>query len=299
MTDEQVFGDDEPSNQKKAGPKIFGVIPAAFAMPIVVVLLLLTLFLSWYGTWFGRSISNEKLAAYLHDKEKPRNVQHAVAQIGERIIKGDKSVLEWYPALIETSKHPSPEVRLTAAWAMGQDNSYPEFRSALLGLLEDSHPGVRHNAALSLVRFNDATGRPELVRMLSPYTLRAETGGTIELIIEEEGVAVAGGSPLARITDSGGNASIIHAPEDGRVERVMASDDAVVEAGAELMVLLPSTNQVWESLRALYLIGQPEDAPHILRYTRPGPGVPEHVQKQAAATLEAIRARSENAANGM
>lgn len=286
MTDQQSFPEGDVAGSKTVKRKF------PWAILIVVALFILIPFISWYGTWFGRPLSNEKLAEYLHDKEKPRNVQHGVAQIGERIIKGDKSVLEWYPALIETSKHESPEVRLTAAWAMGQDNSYPDFRATLLKLLEDEHPGVRHNAALSLVRFNDASGRPELVRMLSPYTLRAETAGTIELIIEEEGVAVAVGSPLARIKDSSGNTSIVHAPEDGRVERVMVSDDAVVEAGAELMVLLPSTNQVWEALRALYLIGQPEDAPHILRYTRPGPGVPEHIQKQATATLEAIRARS-------
>jgi hypothetical protein len=38
---------------------------------------------------------------------------------------------------------------------------------------------------------------------------------------------------------------------------------ANVAAGAEIAVVDPSTEQVWEALRALYLIGQPDDLPAI------------------------------------
>ena len=60
-------------------------------------------------------------------------------------------------------------------------------------------------------------------------------------------------------------------------------------SGSDLITLAPSVDQVWETLRAFYCLGQPEDAEVIQRYTRPTPGMPAHIQKQAAATLDAIR----------
>jgi hypothetical protein len=58
------------------------------------------------------------------------------------------------------------------------------------------------------------------------------------------------------------------------------------------MTLSPSTEQVWEALRALFLVGQSEDIPYVERYTRPIATMPDSVLKQAASTLEAIRART-------
>jgi hypothetical protein len=65
-----------------------------------------------------------------------------------------------------------------------------------------------------------------------------------------------------------------------------------VAAGAETAMLDPGTEQVWEGLRALYLIGQPEDIPAIRPYQRDLPEIPDHVRKQAVEAEQAIQARS-------
>jgi len=58
------------------------------------------------------------------------------------------------------------------------------------------------------------------------------------------------------------------------------------------MTLSPSTEQLWKALRALYLIGRPEDIPDVQRYARALPSIPDKIQKQAAFTIEAIRSRA-------
>lgn len=265
-----------------------------WAIVVVVVLFVVTPFLSWYGSWFGRELSPAKMDAYLHDQSKPRNIQHALSQIANRIIEGDESVKQWYPSVISTSESPSAEVRLMAAWVMGQDNKDAEFHSALLPMLEDSHPGVRHNAALALVRFNDAAARPGLVEMLKPNTLRAVCAGKVELIVKDEGTAVAANAPLVRIKREDGQILEMRSPEAGRIQNVAVSDGATVDEGGELITLSPESLQVQSALVALYIIGQPDDMPYIQGYAGQVPGMPDHVHKQALATLESIRERARN-----
>ena len=65
-----------------------------------------------------------------------------------------------------------------------------------------------------------------------------------------------------------------------------------VATGAEIATLDPETGQIWEAMRALYLIGRPEDIPAIQPYERDLPETPDHVRKQAMATEQAIRERS-------
>jgi hypothetical protein len=263
-----------------------------WAILVVIVLFVVIPFISWYGTWFGRPLSDSKMVEYLHDSTKPRNVQHALAQLGNRIIDHDSSAAKFYPDVLAASHHPQPEVRMTAAWVMGQDNDYQEFHTALRPMLDDESPGVRHNAALGLVRFGDPSGRKELVAMLEPFKIRSNSPGTVELIVKEEGTAVVANAPLARIKQDDGKVVEVHAPEAGRLESLSTTNGAKVESGADLMTLSPTTEQVWETLRALFLIGQSEDIPSIQRYTRPLPTMPDSVQKQATSTLEAIRDRA-------
>jgi len=232
------------------------------------------------------------MTEYLHDQNKPRNVQHALAQLGNRIIDGDQSVKRFYPDVITTAQHPQSEVRMTAAWVMGQDNTYQDFHSALLPLLQDSNAGVRHNAALGLVRFGDSTARPELVAMLKPYSVRAGAAGTIELIVKEQGTAVAANAALARIRQADGKILETRAPEAGRVETIPVTDGGKIEADSELMMIAPAPEQVWEALRALFIVGQPDDTQYVQRYTRPISTMPDRIQKQAASTLDAIRDRA-------
>jgi hypothetical protein len=263
-----------------------------WAIVVVVALFVILPFLSWYGSWFGRPLSDSKLAEYLHDGDKPRNAQHALTQLAGLIEKRDPRAKRWYPEIVDAGSNPSPEVRLTAAWVMGQDTEAEEFHAALIPMLADSSPGVRHNAALALVRFGDPRGRQELVAMMQPVVIRAPVAGIADLLAEDEGMAVASGGPLLRIKSSDGVTQEVKAEEAAHVEKLSVSSGTAVEEGQELMILSPSTEQVWEGLRALYLIGQPDDIPTVQRYLRPIPGMPGRVSQQAAATLESIRARA-------
>ena len=288
MNNNQPLLDDESATAPPKGPSR----KYPWAILVVVVLFVVIPFFSWYGTWFGRPLSDAKMTEYLHDQNKPRNVQHALAQLGNRIIDGDQSAKRFYQDVIAASQHPQAEVRMTAAWAMGQDNTYEDFHSALLGLLQDPTPGVRNNAALELVRFGDASSRPVLTAMLEPRVMRVETSGKVELIIKEEGVAVAANAPLARIRRADGTIEEIRAPEASRIDALSAPDGKAVAVGDELMTLSPSAEQAWEALRALYMVGRPDDIPYVQRYTRPSSTMPDRIQKQASSTIEAIRVRA-------
>ena len=74
----------------------------------------------------------------------------------------------------------------------------------------------------------------------------------------------------------------------------MAADGSRVAAGAEIAVLLPGQEQVWEALRALYLVGRPEDLEDVDRFSSGAGGMPERARRQAALTAEAIRKRASN-----
>jgi hypothetical protein len=65
-----------------------------------------------------------------------------------------------------------------------------------------------------------------------------------------------------------------------------------VAEGAEVATVDPGTDQVWEALRALYLIGQAEDLSLIRAYERESPEIPDRVRQQAALTEQAIRRRA-------
>ena len=98
------------------------------------------------------------------------------------------------------------------------------------------------------------------------------------------------GTMLARI-EAGGETAEVRAPITGRVRSLAVQEGAQVTAGAELLTLDPGAEQVWEALRALYLIGRPEDLPLVESYQRPQPGLPQRIQQQAAETAQAIKAR--------
>ncbi len=124
-------------------------------------------FLFWQGTWFGRPLQDDELTQSLTDPDKSRRVQHGLSQIAERMERGDPKVAQWYEMVAQLSEHPGPQVRVTAAWVMGQDSTSQLFHDALLDMLHDDEVLVRRNAALSLVRFGDREGLKELRAMLA------------------------------------------------------------------------------------------------------------------------------------
>src|SRR5207302_7211390 len=147
--------------------------PSNIWLIIVAGLFIVVPFLTWYFTWFGRDLSEQDLATYLADEKNPRHIQHALLQVEQRIESGDQSAKKFYPQIVADSKSSVPEVRKTAAWVMGQDNKSEEFHGALVQLLNDDEPLVRRNAALQLVRFGDASGRPELRAMLQTFAAKS------------------------------------------------------------------------------------------------------------------------------
>ena len=257
---------------------------------LVAWLIVLMPFLFWRGTWFGRPLSDAEITRYLHDDQKPRHIQHALVQIGERMNRGDRNLGHWSADLVRLSSYPVEEVRNTDAWIMGQDNSSPQFHATLLKMLDDSSPLVRSNAALALVRFGDATGRPQIVAMLKPLTVTAPSAGRVT------GVARAGepanhGTVLVKL-DSHGQLVEVRAPISGHIRAIEAQPGADVAPGAQLAVLNPGDNEVWEALRALYAIGQPGDLPAIEPYKNPGREFSLRIAQQAAETEKAIRERA-------
>jgi hypothetical protein len=245
-------------------------------------------FLFWWNTWFGRKLSDQQLNEYLHDVKKPRHVQQALVQVSERITRHDASARRWYPDLVRLSADPVEEVRNTDAWVMGQDTTGGGFHDALLKMLNDVSPMVRGNAALSLVRFGDATGRLQIVALLAPAQIAAPEAGRI-LDADRPGTAIHQGGLIAKMQN--GKATVeVRSPIPGRIRSVVGTG-ANLQSGAQIAVINPSNEQVWEALRALYLIGQPDDLSAILPYERDLPDISNDVRQQATETEQAIRAR--------
>jgi hypothetical protein len=247
-------------------------------------------FLFWWNTWFGRKLTDRQLNDYLHDTKKPRHIQQALVQVGERITRQEASAKQWYPDLVRLAGDPVEEVRNTDAWVMGQDTSGAGFHDALLKMLNDASPMVRGNAALSLVRFGDATGRPQIVALLQPAQIMAPQAGRV-VDSDRPGTAIRQNGLIAKLQYGQTQIAEIRSPIPGRIRTVMGTG-ANAAAGAELAVIDPSTEQVWEALRALYLIGQVDDIPSILPYERELPDVSNDVRREAVEAERAIRDRS-------
>lgn len=267
---------------------------------LIAWLIVLLPFLFWWNTWFGRQLPDKQITEYLRDDKRPRHIQHALVQIGERIARHDSTVMQWYPELVRLSTCPVEEVRNTDAWVMGQDTAGVGFHEALLKMLQDSSLMVRGNAALSLVRFKDASGREQIVALLQPAHIFAPSGGRI-LDTARVGTAIHQGGIVAKLqsvpsavgnSPSGESATGIRSPMSGRIHSISAPTGANLIAGAEIAIVDPGDEQVWEALRALYLIGHVEDLPAIRPYERESRDIPDRVREQALLADQAIRSRA-------
>jgi hypothetical protein len=253
-------------------------------------LIVLMPFLFWWSTWFGRRLSDTQIREYFNDDKHPRHIQHALVQLGERMARQDPAAAQWYPQLLRLAAHPVEEVRNTDAWVMGQDTSATAFHETLLKMLQDSSMMVRGNAALSLVRFGDAAGRPQIVALLQPVTVFAPAAGRI-IDIDKIGTSVRQGGLIAKLQD-GARTTEIRTPIAGRIGALSVATGATVATGAEITLIDPSSEQVWEALRALYLVGQPDDLPAIRIYERNVSEIPDRLHEQALLTERAIEARA-------
>jgi hypothetical protein len=247
-------------------------------------------FLFWWNTWFGRKLSDQQLTEYLHDTKKPRHIQQALVQVGERITRHDAAAKQWYPDLVRLAADPVEEVRNTDAWVMGQDTSGDGFHETLLKMLADPSQMVRGNAALSLVRFGDPSGRPQILALLQPAQVLSPDSGRI-IDADRPGTAIHQGGLIAKLEYGQKQIAEIRSPIPGRI-RSVAGTGANMAAGAEVAVIDPANDQVWEALRALFLVGQPDDLPAIRPYQRNLPDISDHVRQQAIETEQAIQKRA-------
>jgi HEAT repeat protein len=259
---------------------------------MVPILVVLVTFLFWYQTWFGRPLSEREIGQYLSDTSVPHKTQHALAQLSNRIARGDGTARRWYPEIIALGQSKEPQLRAMAAWVMGQDNHCEEFHQALRKLVDDPAPLARWNAALALARFSDAAGEPQLRDMLQPFTLAAPQAGTLEFCLKEQD-AVQSGGIVARISSvNGGNSVNVASPIAGKVARLAAKARGPVGASEAIAVIEPGEAQVFEALRGLVLIGQPESLADVERFAAGVPGMSERVRQQALLTAQAIRQRA-------
>ena len=262
-------------------------------------LIVLMPFLFWWNTWFGRRLPERQISEYLQDEKHPRHIQHALVQLGERMARHDPAATRWYPDLIRLAAHPVEEVRNTDAWVMGQDTSGSGFHEVLSNMLNDPSPMVRGNAALSLVRFGDAAGRAQIVALLLPARIVAPTAGRVTET-DKVGTSIHHGGLIAKLqidpsaiaSQNGQQSTELRSPISGRIRTLSVAPGSTVLAGAEVATVDPGDEQVWEALRALYIIGQPDDLPAIRPYERELPEVSSRVRRQALLTERSIRDRA-------
>ena len=81
-------------------------------------------------------------------------------------------------------------------------------------------------------------------------------------------------------------------PPFGRIRTLSMAAGTTVAAGSEIASVDPGDEQVWEALRALYLIGQPDDLPAVRPYQRELPEISSRLRQQALLTEKAIRDRA-------
>jgi len=280
-------------------PEMTVIVPAANRLrasgPILILAVLFVVgsFLAWYFTWFGRGLSDSDISQYLVDEKHPRHVQHALLQIQQRIEKGDQTARQWYPRIVNLSGNAETEFRLTSAWLMGFDNKSAEFHQALLKLVQDPEPIVRRNAALALVRFNDSSGRLELVATLSPYELKATTEGIVASTLKE-GSAIARGTLLCRITQLDQKTIEIRSPLPGKVDKLVAPSGSRILPGGVLLTINSDEGSVWEALRGLALVGTVSDLPAVERYLQGVSPVSARKKEHAALTDKSIKSRAQS-----
>jgi pyruvate/2-oxoglutarate dehydrogenase complex dihydrolipoamide acyltransferase (E2) component len=84
----------------------------------------------------------------------------------------------------------------------------------------------------------------------------------------------------------------IRSPIAGRLRTLSAVTGKAVAVGDEIAVISPDNEQLWEALRALYLIGKMEELAAIAPYERELADIPDHIRRQAVETERAIRERA-------
>jgi len=297
MTDEQLSAKQGSEN---APPANAAGNPAPPRKPLgarwtyiilgVTLAFVLMPFLLWRATWFGQPLSNPQLAHALVDTQSPRDIQHGLSAVADRIIRQDPTVKQFYPQVVALASNPRPAIRTMVAWVMGQDNTSAAFHSALLRLLNDPDLMVQRNAALGLVRFHDAAGHAVIVSMLKASVIDSPAAGRLQARLKP-GQTV-NPNTLIAVVDAPGGKREVRSEVPGTIDRWLAPSGTNVSAGQPIASIFPADDVVWEALRAVYLIGTPADLAAIAPYARGARDLPQQIAEQARLTMQEIRARA-------
>jgi hypothetical protein len=282
------------TNSVAAPPKKSVAKRWLYAVLILAFLFVLMPYLFWQATWFGRPFDDAQMAKAFADTKHPREAQHALSQVTDRILSPDSAIhasaRNWYPQVVTFSSNSDVALRTTAAWVMGHDSTVPEFHVRLWELLRDPDPMVQRNAALSLVNFHDPSGHDIICGILKPYLISAPSAGKLHERLKP-GDPVNTGSPAGRLEGLDGKTVEVRTSVPGTLVAWLVPEGAPVIAGQSVARIDPSSDEVWEALRALYLIGTTQDEAAVAPFAKGIPEMPPSVAQQATLTLTAIRNR--------
>src|SRR5205085_3866249 len=177
----------------------------------------------------------------------------------------------WYPDMVRLASHPVEEIRTTDAWVMGQGPTSPEFHQTLLKLLVDPSMNVRNNAALALVRYGDAAGHAQIAAMLRPVQVQAASSGRVTAVAKA-GDPIRSGTMVVRLENQG-HSTDLRSPITGTLTRVLVKAGDNLTPGMPVAEISPGTDQLWEALRALVLIGTLNDLPAVRACQRASPTI--------------------------
>ncbi|MCA9073287.1 MAG: biotin/lipoyl-binding protein, partial [Planctomycetaceae bacterium] len=164
------------------------------------------------------------------------------------------------------------------------------FQEALVTLVRDPVELVQRNAALSLSKFDDDRCKPVLLSMLEPYEVKSPRDGTVSRLLQK-GQPVRASMEIGYIESSDASFGKILSPVDGAVKNVAAANGSQVSKGDAIYSISPAQQDMWEALRALLIVGDPEDIEAIQKNTDRYATTPQ-ITEQAKETVKAIEKRA-------
>lgn len=246
--------------------------------------------LVWHQTWFGARLSDDDLIASMAPSASARSAQHGIEEITHRL--GRPGADRWAKLLVETSRRAEDPVRVSAAWAMQYDAGREEFVARLKEMVaSDASVLVRRNAATSLAKAGDASGRAVLRSMLEAFTVGSPEAGVVKSLLAVEAPVVEGG-PVASLTKDDGTEAKAASPVPGVVLERKAADGARVAAGAPLVVLAPDDRHALNAAFGLALVGTKDDVELLSLASAPQSRFGPEVKAAAQQAVDAIRARA-------
>jgi hypothetical protein len=156
-----------PQVEKPASrnPQDLRMGPHRTATMLVFVISWIAVVGGFYG-WRMLHASKADLGTRIQDMSDPKAQQDATIELATRMKQHDPEAKRWYPTLLTMARAQSKELRGISAWVMANDPKNEEFHQELQKLTSDAAPSVRANAGVSLIKFNDPSGRQTIVDML-------------------------------------------------------------------------------------------------------------------------------------